>query len=78
MIPFEENEFGLDSGLWLELFLRHLNPDNPNLFQMPKYGKKMRKAIHKKQEKEVYFYPKKVGHCLISEMMPKVNIALVT
>ena len=79
VIPYGENEFGVDSGLWLELFLKLLNTKtkNPNIFQMPMYGKKFRKNLHKKQKgKETYFYAKKVGHTLVGGMMPKVNTIL--
>ena len=77
VIPYGENEFGVDSGLWLELFLKLLNPKNPNIFQRPMYGKKFKKYLHKKQKGKVtYFHPKKVGHTLVGQMMPKVNTKL--
>ena len=49
VIPFEENEMGVDSGLYLELYMKLLNPGNPCMFQQPRYGKAFKKTIHKKQ-----------------------------
>ena len=73
IIPYGANEFGLDSGLYFELFQNYLNPKNNKLFQRPMYGKKFRKNIHKKGTK-TYFIKKKVGHNLVSQMMPLVII----
>jgi hypothetical protein len=74
VIPFEENEMGVDSGLYLELYMKLLNPGNECMFQQPRYGKKFKKTIHKKQAQPNYFYAKKIGHMLVAEMMPKVNL----
>ena len=74
VVPFGENQFGLDSGLYLEEYLTHLDPTDEHMFNLPKYGKKFRKNLHKNREKEIFFYPQKVGYHLVGDMMPKVNI----
>ena len=73
VVPFGENQFGLDSGLYLEEYLTHLDPTNEHMFNLPMYGKKFRKNLHKNRENEIYYYPQKVGYHLVGDMMPKVN-----
>ena len=75
VIAFEENEHGLNSGLYIQLYMRHLNPANKNMFQLPNYGKKFKKNIHKKKKggKEVYYSNQKVGNTYVGHFMPKVN-----
>ena len=74
IIIFEENENHLNSGLYFEYFMKFLNPESDFLFQLPKYGKAFTQAIHKRKRQEVYFYKSKVGHTLVGQMMPKVNM----
>ena len=74
LIPFGENEFGLDSGLYLELYQRHLNPGNKNMFQKPTWGKKFRKNLHKKKKRDTYYCNSKVGKTYVGYFMPEVNI----
>lgn len=74
IITFEENENGLNCGLFFEKYQEFLNPTNDNLFQQPKYGKAFKKDLHNKKKQNVYYYPSKVGHTLVGQMMPKVNI----
>ena len=77
LIPFEENEFGLSSGLFLEKYQSLLSPDHKNMFQLPKYGKAFKKTIHKKKKgNEVLFVNQKVGHTYVGQFMPKVNITI--
>ena len=77
LIPFEENEFGLSSGLYLEMYQSLLSPDHKNMFQLPKYGKAFKKTLHKKKkEKEVLYVNQKVGHTYVGHFMPKVNITI--
>lgn len=72
IINYGANEFGLDAGLFYELSENFANSEDNHIFQLPHYGKKLRKNIHKNGYKP-YFYAKKVGHNLIHQMMPKVN-----
>ena len=74
IINFEVNENGLNPGLYFETYQKFLNPENNLLFQQPKYGKPFKKDFHKKKKQYVYYYKSKVGHTLVGEMMPKVNI----
>ena len=75
VIAFEENEHGLNSGLYIQLYKRHLNPARENMFQLPCYGKKFRKNIHKKKKGrlEVLYSNQKVGKGYVGQFMPKVN-----
>ena len=72
VVPFGANKFGLDSGLFLEEYLTHLDPNNECMFNLPMYGKKFRKNLHKNRAKEIYYYDQKVGYHLVGDMMPKV------
>ena len=55
--------------------MRHLNPANKNMFQLPCYGKKFPKNIHKKKKgkREVYYSNQTVGKTYVGHFMPKVN-----
>ena len=74
IIPFFENERGLNNGLYLELFSTFLNEDYPTFFQRPKRRAK-KFNIHKPKTK-CYFDRSKVGRTFVSEMMPKLCEAL--
>ena len=64
------NEFGLDPGLYIEMYLSHLNPENNRFFQKPSYGKDFK--IHK-DETNVYYANSAVGHTLVGLFMPNVS-----
>ena len=73
IIPFGKTEFELDLGLFIELYLSHLDPANPYFFQKPMLGKQFQ--IHKDETKIYYYSLKgslKVGHNTVKQMMPKV------
>ena len=72
VIPFESNEYGLNPGRFIELFLTKLNPFNKSFFQRPREGKKFKKEIHMEIPGQVYYENKKVGHSYVGKMMPKV------
>ena len=73
LISFEENDEGLSSGRYFDLYQTHLNPKNDFLFQLPSTGKKFVKVLHLPQNGTVYYANSPVGKMLIAEMMPKVN-----
>ena len=74
IIPYGPNEFGVDSGLILEMYLTHLNPKNVNMFQLAKSGKNYHKELHKIQSNPgIYYSNQKMGKMSIAEMMPRVS-----
>ena len=74
MIPFEENEYGLNPGRYIELYQTHLNPKRNNMFQLPRTGKKFRRELHRKKKgREIYYANQKVGKTYVGYFMPKVK-----
>ena len=75
LVPFEVNEYGLNSGLFLQEFFGLLNPKRKNVFQLPSTGKFFAKRnLHKKKNtKECYYANQKVGKSYVGDFMPKVN-----
>ena len=73
IIPFETNEFGVNPGEILQMYLTHLNPDNVSMFQLAKTGKNFHKYLHKSQTNGIYYCNSPMGKMTIAQMMPKVN-----
>ena len=73
VIPFEANEFGVDPGLFLELYMTYLNPKNKRLFARPIWGKKVAKILLQYKAKKILFCNIPMGHNLIGDMIPKVT-----
>ena len=73
IIPFEENDFGLNPGVYLEKYLERLHPECDFLFQRPKRPSKKFKL---EDNPTVWYEPSKVGLNLVANFLPTLCEAL--